>query len=129
MDGTTDDFEIFAANRYLSYKWDRESVIAKAPEASGVYGLYNAIWIYVGEADNIRARLLEHLAGDNPCINHYGPSGFAFELVPAQVRHERYRELARQAEPICDRKSFAAKVRRGVPVAVVRQPVRSSERT
>jgi hypothetical protein len=127
MDGTAQDFEIFAENRYLAYKWDRETIIATAPEASGVYGLYNAIWIYVGEADNIRARLLEHLAGDNPWINHYGPSGFAFELVPAQVRHDRYRELVRQAEPICERKSFIVKGRE-VPANAPRQPVRNSER-
>lgn len=112
MKGITQDSEPFAENCYLNYKWHRESIISNAPEASGVYGLYNAVWVYVGEADNIRSRLLKHLAGDNPFINHYGPSGFAFELVSRQARRRRHQELARQAEPICDRKAVASKTRR-----------------
>ena len=56
--------EPFAETRYLKYQFERESIVLKAPESSGVYGLYSALWIYIGESDNIRARLLEHLAGD-----------------------------------------------------------------
>src|SRR5437870_2847677 len=112
MKGVTGGSEPFAETRYLNYRFERESIVTNAPEGSGIYGLYNAVWIFVGEADNVRVRLLEHLAGDNPCINRYGPSGFAFELVPAQARHRRYQEAASRAEPICARKYFASKMRR-----------------
>jgi hypothetical protein len=91
----------FAENRYSKYRLERESIVLHAPEASGVYGLFNALWIYVGESDNIRARLLEHLAGDNPCINRHQPSGFAFELISAKDRGRRWRELIDELEPLC----------------------------
>ena len=99
---TTD--EAFVENRYRKYRFERESVVRHAPESSGVYGLYSAIWIYVGEADNIRARLLEHLAGDEPGINHYQPSGFAFELVSPPERSRRLEELIEELQPLCMRK-------------------------
>ena len=104
MKGVTRIPEPFDENRYLEYTWDRESIMRHAPEASGVYGLYNGVWIHVGEAEDIRSRLLEHLGGDCPCISHYEPSGFAFELVAPKGRHRRVRELTQQTEPICRRK-------------------------
>jgi hypothetical protein len=66
----------FGENRYQKYRLNRESVLLKGPAASGVYGLFNAVWIYIGEAENIRTQLLEHLTDDNPCINYHQPSGF-----------------------------------------------------
>ena len=38
-------------SRHLPFQYD--SVMSSAPETSGVYGLYNALWVYIGEADNI----------------------------------------------------------------------------
>ena len=58
---------------------------------------------------------LELLAGDNPSISIYGPSGFAFELVPPKTRSRRYQEVARRVEPICNRKTFASKAKVTVP--------------
>ena len=57
----------FADNRESKYRFQRESILLNAPESSGVYGLFSALWIYIGEAENLRARLLEHLDGENPC--------------------------------------------------------------
>jgi hypothetical protein len=37
----TQDFEPFAENWYVNYKWHRESITSNGPEASGVYGVYN----------------------------------------------------------------------------------------
>ena len=33
------------------YPWGRDSVVENAPHRSGIYGLYSALWIYIGEAD------------------------------------------------------------------------------
>jgi len=93
--------EPFAATRYLKYGWERDAIIQNAPAASGVYGLYNVVWIYVGQADDIRARLLEHLTGDDACITRYRPTGFAFELVGPPERSRRLQELIHQTEPLC----------------------------
>ncbi len=67
----------------------------------------NALWIYIGQTKNLRAQMLGHLYGDNPCIAHYQPSGFAFELVSPQDHRRRFEELIRQLEPLCRGKAFA----------------------
>ena len=104
--------EPFADNLYSYHKFERESVLLNAPEASGVYGLYNVLWIYIGEAENIRLRLLEHLGGDNRCINHYRPSGFAFELAGLEQLIRRRLELAEALEPLCEGKAFIFRERK-----------------
>jgi hypothetical protein len=97
----------FTNNRFSKYRFERESVMLNAPESSGIYGLFNAFWVYVGEADNIRASLLEHLGGDNPCILHYAPSSFAFVLIPWAERACRHEELVTKIKPLCKGKAFA----------------------
>lgn len=92
----------FAETRYSRYLFQRECVLKNAPESSGVYGLFNAFWIYIGEADNLRARLLEHLAGDDPCIVRFQPSGFAFELASPIDRRRRHEHLIKELQPLCN---------------------------
>ena len=105
--GTSTETEGSAENRYRKYRFERESILLNAPESSGVYGLYSALWIHIGEADNIRARLLEDLSGDDPCIQKYQPWGFAFELVSAPERSRRLKELVIELQPLCRRKASA----------------------
>jgi hypothetical protein len=46
-----------------------------APNQSGVYGIFGAQrWIYVGRADDLRARLLQHLS--NQDILKHGPTHY-----------------------------------------------------
>ncbi len=72
------------------------------PNASGVYGLFSAFWIYIGEAENLRARILEHLESDDPCIVRYRPSGFAFELSSTKDRRNRREYLMKELQPLCN---------------------------
>ena len=92
----------FAETRYSRYLFQRESILKNAPESSGVYGLFNAFWIYIGEADNLRARLLQHLDGDDPCIVRFQPSGFAFEHAAPKERHRRHEQLIKELQPLCN---------------------------
>lgn len=95
--------ECFALNRYRNFRFTRESIADNAPAASGVYGLYNALWIYIGETENIQAKLLEHVADKDgsPWAGHYRPSGFAFEILPeAAERTRRLQELLDELEPL-----------------------------
>jgi hypothetical protein len=101
----------FADNRDSKYRFERGSVLLNAPESSGVYGLFSALWIYIGEAENLRARLLEHLDGDNPCIDHYQPSSFAFEFVSPTQRRRRHEELVTKLHPLCKGETFAYRLR------------------
>ena len=75
--------------------YTRAGILASAPNASGVYALFiNATrYIYIGEAKDIQARLLEHLGGDNVCITRNQPTHFAYDLVPASQRVARQDEL------------------------------------
>ena len=91
------------------HAWTRDSVIENAPHRAGVYGLYSALWIYIGEADDLGERLLKHFNGDNPCITRYGPSRFVFELIDNRTAREaRYREFVRQHGPVCNAKQGQA---------------------
>ncbi len=93
----------FAENRYSKFLFQLESILRNAPEASGVYGLFSAFWIYIGAAENIQARILKHLEGDDPCIVRYRPSGFAFELAAPRDRHHRRMFLMKELQPLCNR--------------------------
>jgi hypothetical protein len=92
----------FAENRYSKFLFQLESILRNAPEASGVYGLFSAFWIYIGAAENIQARILKHLEGDDPCIVRYRPSGFAFELASPHDRHHRRMFLTKELQPLCN---------------------------
>jgi hypothetical protein len=84
-------------------KFSLASISAYAPNSPGVYGLSNASrWIFIGEADNIRAALLEHLQRPNPAVGALGPTGFIFEVCPPPARAMRWRRLVREYSPACN---------------------------
>ena len=90
-----------------SYPFIDYRVKANAPSSSGVYILFSTpgfTWevIYVGDADNVRERLLEHLRGDNPCITEKGPTAFISEQVDADHRAARRDELIGEYSPTCN---------------------------
>ena len=85
--------------------FNRLSILANAPRASGVYAVLNPQkWIYIGQTGNIQARLFEHFSGDNRCITLAQPTSYQFELCPAQKRFARQDALILQLEPYCNRR-------------------------
>jgi hypothetical protein len=81
------------------------SIQRNAPESSGVYGLSNGReWIFIGEASNIRARLMEHLEEAYTTLKYRKPTGFTFEECPPHDRVSRQDALVRQFEPFCNRR-------------------------
>jgi len=86
------------------FPWTYASIIASAPTQSGVYAIYNQRWIYFGEGQDVRARLLAHLNGDNQCITQAGPTGFVFELSPANQRVARQDQLIVELGSLCNRR-------------------------
>jgi hypothetical protein len=72
--------------------------------ASGVYGLSDAShWIYIGETANIQAMLLQHLQSPQGLLREHTPSGFTFELSPAEHRVERQQQLVTELGPVGNR--------------------------
>jgi len=81
--------------------------IAKyAPRESGVYGIYNnSEWIYIGEAQDIEARLYEHIRSQSdqgPRILRRNPTSFIFERCDARTRSMREAQLIREFRPVCN---------------------------
>ena len=67
-----------------------------------VYGLFKSnTWVYVGRGD-IRQRLLDHLGGDNACINHENPTHWIAEVTSDADRREK--ELILELSPICNQR-------------------------
>ena len=55
--------------------FDRTTISQHVPIASGVYGLYQStLLIYVGESNDLRHRLAEHLTEVGTCIEQCGAS-------------------------------------------------------
>ena len=87
---------------FIARVFKAASVQRDAPASSGVYGLSNAGgWIYIGETDNIRARLLAHLQENDPTLRDKKPTGFSFELCHSQNRHARQSQLIVELHPSC----------------------------
>jgi len=85
---------------WKSYAFNHFSIFLRAPATSGVYLLHNSIrCLFVGETDNIRNQLLEHLRGDQPLITIWNPAGFCFETCPETLRIDRKRQLVLQFQP------------------------------
>lgn len=84
----------------LGYK----AVQDKAPAASGVYTIYTPQrWLYVGESDNVRKSLFEHLNEPGACMARLGPLSFSFEVVPPAGRLDRQQALVAALVPGCQR--------------------------
>jgi hypothetical protein len=99
---TPEDDEMQWRNR-ANHPFNRGSVILNAPMQSGVYVLRDQTrWIYVGETNDILARLIQHLDGDNSCIALFRNLTFSYEVLPEVVRGGRLEELIRKFRPICN---------------------------
>ena len=83
-----------------SYSLNRLSVFLHAPAKSGVYLLHNSCrCLYIGDSDNIRRSLLQHMRGDHAAIAVFDPDGFSFELQPYASRARRRDQLRSEFEP------------------------------
>jgi hypothetical protein len=80
------------------------SVRKNAPSLSGVYGLSSAReWIFIGETDDLREQLLEHLVETNTLLSARIPTGFTFEICARDGRRARQSTLVRELQPVCNR--------------------------
>ena len=71
-----------------------------APLAPGVYGISNATeWLYIGQADNIRAALTTRLVEIDPSSTAQQRTGFVFEICDGAFRSSRQDRLIQEYEP------------------------------
>ncbi len=63
------------------------AVIAAAPEESGVYAIHTpTIWVFIGDSDNVRQALLDHLNAPDGLLDSFQPLSFSWEQVPQAGR-------------------------------------------
>lgn len=87
-------------DKFRPYTFSLVSVRNNAPDAPGVYGLSNAReWIFMGEADNIKAALLHHLRETHTALWGRQPTGFAFEVCAPHYRAGRKMQLIQEYQP------------------------------
>jgi excinuclease UvrABC nuclease subunit len=74
-------------------------------EAEGVYGIMNPQWqmIYIGETDNLRKRMREHVYDKAHCINKHNPSLVLVEFtISESTRKNRASQLIAEYNPPCN---------------------------
>ena len=79
----------------------RQGIEHISPGQKGVYALYNTeACVYVGKADDIRHRLLEHLTKrDNACILRERPIHFIAD--GSADPDTRLKQLVAELKPLC----------------------------
>ena len=83
-------------------QFTRANIEAHKPEQMGCYGLSREReWVYVGKGD-IRARLLDHLNGDNPCIMNRVPTHWVDAVTEDYDNLEE--ELILELNPTCNKR-------------------------
>lgn len=74
-------------------------------EVAGVYAIINNSKqvIYIGQTDNLRRRMNEHLNDTTHCMHRYGPSLVGFQAIQDEAtRLTVERELINQFRPPCN---------------------------
>ena len=81
----------------------RERILSIAGNPDGCYGLYvsGREWVYVGSGD-IKARLLAHLNGDNPCITNHQPTHWVDVVTGSYIETEK--ALILEFNPTCNKR-------------------------
>jgi cell division septation protein DedD len=79
----------------------REAILASAPVASGVYGLFNFdCQIFIGASVNIREALLRHASETDFQSQHLRPTGFTFEPCAPELSKSKVDELIAKFRPV-----------------------------
>jgi len=87
--------------KYVAHTFSASSINRYAPAAPGVYGLSNARgWIFVGESDDIRSSLFQHMQEGESRLGGEVPRGFSFELVAGKGRTARQQYLIEELQPM-----------------------------
>lgn len=76
-----------------------------APETAGVYWIRDGLRsiVYIGRADNIADRLLEHLRDTRHCMHSYHNLEFWYREIPDRIERENQEKIwIKQLRPCCN---------------------------
>jgi excinuclease UvrABC nuclease subunit len=89
-------------NRTHAIAFTASNIRSAVPNVPGVYGIFESgAWIYVGESEHLRGRLLEHLADVGHEMHAHHPTHFVYEL--SDERLPRQNQLIRECAPRCNK--------------------------
>lgn len=95
------------------YQFNEESILARAPASSGVYGIYNIRHqLIIGHTGNLRETLLRFKGEIRFRLERFKPTGFTFEECGLDVREPRARALIAEYQPVLNDDS-------GLPLAAL----------
>lgn len=79
--------------------------VSLAPSEGGVYAIcgVDGRYLYFGETNDVRRRLMEHLEDETSCVNRAGGVFFAYETYPSYgTRVARRNKLIATYLPPCN---------------------------
>ncbi|HWO43370.1 MAG TPA: hypothetical protein VNO43_16375, partial [Candidatus Eisenbacteria bacterium] len=93
------------------YVFKEESIKAKAPPVSGIYGLYSIKhYVLIEESEDIREALLRREKEKGFRLSLYRPIGFTFEVCPPERRRERAQQLVAEYRPVLQTRDFLSMI-------------------
>ena len=111
-----------------SESFTREAILAAAPPASGVYGLFNFdSQLFIGAAANIRETLLRHASETDFQSAHLRPTGFTFEPCAAELRAAKAAELIAKFRPVLQTEAILTEASSQSNSPLVGDPAADSE--
>ena len=82
--------------------YTRQNISSFNPNQSGVYGIFiGHLAVYIGSGD-IRARMLDHINDDNPCIVSNNPNQWAAIVISGDPKPTEG-ELIQEYDPVCNK--------------------------
>jgi hypothetical protein len=59
-------------------------------------------WVFIGDSDNVRQALFDHLNRPSGCIQSHSPASFSYEEAPSAERTSRRDALIKKLRPACN---------------------------
>jgi excinuclease UvrABC nuclease subunit len=89
-------------------RWFSEAGISSIKAGqTGVYGIYNSSeWIYIGQAEDLRDRLLEHVRGksdQSSCMLKHNPTSWVGQIVDKSQLDSLESSLIAEYSPACNK--------------------------
>lgn len=87
-------------------------ILAGAAPESGVYAIHTPTrWVFIGDSDNVRQALFDHLNAPDELLDRFQPLSFSWEAAPPAERCALRDSLIAELRPACNaRRSPAARI-------------------
>ncbi len=78
-------------------------ILAGAPEESGVYAIHTPTrWVFIGDGDNVRQALFDHLNAPDERLDAFHPLSFSWEAAAPAGRAALRDALIGELRPVCN---------------------------